>query len=124
MAQSKYTRPWSKSDVAFVFHSSGVPSLPRRHRPDHATLINDCDDPTLDQDEVGDVSGEHQREQETCLYANRLVLSMWSPVFEAMFEDNFQEATMQTILLPGKSAEDFEELLRVTHPPTNEVDCE
>ena len=36
------------------------------------------------------------------LYANRAILSIWSPFFETMFKSNFKEKDSMEISLPGK----------------------
>ena len=55
------------------------------------------------------------------LWANRAVLAMWSPVFEAMFGSDFKEKNLREIELPGKKFDSMLELLTVTHPPNKEI---
>jgi len=55
------------------------------------------------------------------LYASKLILLLWSPVFKAMFENNFKEKNAIEIALPGKKHSDMLELLAVTHPPNREI---
>jgi BTB/POZ domain len=55
------------------------------------------------------------------LWANRAVLAMWSPVFEAMFASDFKERNLAEIELPGKKYDNIQELLSVTHPPNKEI---
>jgi len=55
------------------------------------------------------------------LWANRAVLAMWSPVFEAMFGSDFKEKNLAEIELPGKKFDSLLELLAVTHPPNREI---
>ena len=55
------------------------------------------------------------------IYANKMILSMWSPVFEAMFHDNFKEKNAREVELPGKKFEDIMEMMKVLHPPNNEI---
>ena len=59
--------------------------------------------------------------EDKCLWANRAILAMWSPVFEAMFGSDFKEKTMTRIELPGKTVDSMLELLSVTHPPNREI---
>ena len=55
------------------------------------------------------------------IHASKLILSMWSPVFDAMFNDNFKEKSLSVIELPGKTAESFVSLMKVLHPPNEEI---
>ena len=55
------------------------------------------------------------------LWANRAILAMWSPVFEAMFGSDFKEKNATEIELPGKKFDSIRELLAVTHPPNKEI---
>ena len=55
------------------------------------------------------------------LYACKMVLAMWSPVFEAMFSDNFKERNAKEIRLPDKNHDDMVELMKVLHPPNQEI---
>lgn len=57
-------------------------------------------------------------------YANKMILSMWSPVFAAMFGNNFREKTAKEIELPGKKYEEVLEMMRVLHPPNKNIDGE
>ncbi len=59
--------------------------------------------------------------EEKRLYASKMILSMWSPVFEAMFQDNFKEKNAKEIQLPGKKYNDVLEMLHVLHPPNKEI---
>jgi BTB/POZ domain len=56
------------------------------------------------------------------IYANKNVLSMWSPVMKAMFSDDFVERYATIIELPGKDFDEVLELVRVLHPPNKPVD--
>ncbi len=56
------------------------------------------------------------------VYASKMILSMWSPVFEAMFSDNFKEKNAKEINLPGKIFEDVVEMMDVLHPPNKEIE--
>ena len=51
------------------------------------------------------------------LHANKILLCMWSPVFKAMFEGDFQEKNATEIPLPGKNLADFKGFLEVLNPP-------
>lgn len=53
------------------------------------------------------------------LYANKTILSMWSPVFEGMVGDHVTGETCEPreIHLAGKRCDDVLEMLRVLHPP-------
>jgi len=56
------------------------------------------------------------------VYANKAILSMWSPVFNAMFSDGFKESDAAIVDLPGKQYNHVLELIRVLHPPNKPVD--
>jgi len=56
------------------------------------------------------------------IYANKTILSMWSPVFSAMFCNGFKESDAAVIDLPGKQYNAVLELIRVLHPPNKPVD--
>ena len=49
-------------------------------------------------------------------HAHRNILGLWSPVFSRMFTADFREKTAQQIPLPGKKANDINELLLVIYP--------
>ncbi|KAK2172283.1 hypothetical protein NP493_975g04077 [Ridgeia piscesae] len=55
------------------------------------------------------------------LYVHREVLAAWSPVFRAMFVQDFKEKSMAEIELPGKKVEDFVQLLHCIYPPIQEI---
>ena len=55
------------------------------------------------------------------IYANKLILSMWSPVMETMFTSDFKEKDTAEIPLPGKNYEDFLELMKAVHPPNKQI---
>ena len=51
------------------------------------------------------------------VYANKMILSMSSPVMKAMFEADFREKRAETIKLPGKTLRSFLDLMKAVHPP-------
>ena len=55
------------------------------------------------------------------VFANKTVLTLWSPVFEAMFQHDFKEKAATEIDLPGKSFDGLMELMRVLHPPNTDI---
>ena len=55
------------------------------------------------------------------IYANKVILSMWSPVLEAMFTSDFKEKNAAEITLPGKKYKDVLELMKVVHPPNKAI---
>ena len=55
------------------------------------------------------------------VFANKVVLTLWSPVFEAMFQHDFKEKGSAQIELPGKSFDGMMELMRVLHPPNSDI---
>lgn len=55
------------------------------------------------------------------IYVSRMILQLWSPVFCAMFENDFKEKTADEIPLPGKKFVDVLELALVMHPPNKEL---
>ncbi len=55
------------------------------------------------------------------VHANKMILSLWSPVFEAMFRDNFKEKTAKEIELPGKEFKSVMEMMEVLHPPNKDI---
>jgi hypothetical protein len=82
-----------------------------------------------DQWEHGDVKlivieDEEKEKGGKVLYANQIIMGIWSPVFSAMFkEDQFKEGTTNDVKLPGKKYDDVLELLKVLHPPNSPVAC-
>jgi len=56
------------------------------------------------------------------IYANKAILSMWSPAFKAMFSSRFRESAEKRVNLPEKQYNDVLELIRVLHPPNKPVD--
>ena len=55
------------------------------------------------------------------VHANKMVISMWSPVFAAMFRSNFKEKDAQEVKLPDKNYEDVLEMMAVLHPPNKDI---
>ena len=55
------------------------------------------------------------------LHANKTILSLWSPVFDAMLQGHFREKEAEEIRLPGKSFSELLELMRVLHPPNADI---
>ena len=55
------------------------------------------------------------------IYVSKMILLMWSPVFKAMFDQDFKEKNADEIVLPGKKFVDVLELALVTHPPNKEL---
>ena len=51
------------------------------------------------------------------VYANKMILSMSSPVMKAMFESDFRETHSEAIKLPGKTLNVFLDLMKAVHPP-------
>ena len=62
--------------------------------------------------------------EEREVYANKTILSMWSPVLATMFTKDFKERGAAQIRLPGKPFNNFVELMRVVHPPNKDIDGE
>jgi len=56
------------------------------------------------------------------IYANKTILSMWSPVLNAMFGGAFRESDAAVVKLPGKLYDDLLELICVLHPPNKPID--
>jgi len=56
------------------------------------------------------------------IYANKTILSMWSPVLKAMFGEAFKENDADVVELPGKLYDDLLELICVLHPPNKPID--
>lgn len=50
------------------------------------------------------------------LHVHKSILTISSPVFEAMLSSNFKEKNAKEIPLPGKTAEEIVDLLRVLYP--------
>ena len=50
------------------------------------------------------------------MYANKMILSMASPVMKAMFETDFREKDVKKIELPGKRLDNFLDLMKAVHP--------
>ncbi len=55
----------------------------------------------------------------TPVYAVKSVLSLWSPVFRAMFTGDFKEKEQSSIELPDKDLFAVAELMQFLHPPHN-----
>ena len=51
------------------------------------------------------------------VYANKMILSMNSPVMKAMFEAELKENDGKEIELPGKELRPFLDLMKIVHPP-------
>ena len=51
------------------------------------------------------------------VYANKMILSMSSPVMKAMFEAELKENDAKEIELPGKELKPFLDLMKIVHPP-------
>ena len=49
-------------------------------------------------------------------HVHKAILSMCSPVFRAMFQSNFKEASMTEIPLPSKQADKFYHFLCMIYP--------
>ena len=56
------------------------------------------------------VEGQH-------VYANKIILSMSSPVMKARFESDFKEKNLTEIKLPEEKLNTFLELMQAVHPP-------
>jgi len=56
------------------------------------------------------------------IYANKTILSMWSPVLKAMFGGGFRESDDTVVKLPCKLYDDLLELICVLHPPNKPID--
>ena len=56
------------------------------------------------------------------IYANKTIMSMWSPVLKAMFGGAFRESNAAVVELPGKFYDDLLELICVLHPPNKPID--
>ena len=56
------------------------------------------------------------------IYANKTIMSMWSPVLKAMFCGAFRESEAAVVELPGKRYDHVLELIRVLHPPNKPID--
>ena len=57
-------------------------------------------------------------------HVHRTILSMCSPVFDRMLSSDFKEKTATEIPLPGKKADEIEELLRSIYPYVEHRICE
>ena len=56
------------------------------------------------------------------IYAVKIIMSMWSPVFKTMFGGGFKESDAEVVELPEKSFGDILELVLVLHPPNKPID--
>lgn len=61
------------------------------------------------------------RVEDRTLHANKTILSLWSPVFRAMFENDFKEKTSEEVALPFKKFKDIDLLLKSLHPPIQDI---
>ena len=55
--------------------------------------------------------------QGTEFHVHRSILAMQSPVFEAMLDGHFKEASQDKITLKGKTSEDMLQFLKLLYPP-------
>ena len=63
-----------------------------------------------------------QFDDETKVYANRMTLCQWSPVFKVMLmTNNFKERDQNMIKLPEKKRKNFIKLMEVLHPPSKSI---
>lgn len=60
--------------------------------------------------------------EEKLIYANKSIMSMWSPVFKTMFSAGFKETHAKVVELPEKRFDDILELMSILHPPNKPVD--
>ena len=59
--------------------------------------------------------------EERKIYANKVILSMWSPVMKSMFTSDFKEKNASEIPLIGKKFTHFQKLMKCVHPPNNRI---
>ncbi|XP_060567050.1 TD and POZ domain-containing protein 3-like [Ruditapes philippinarum] len=61
----------------------------------------------------------------TKLYVAKVILSLASPVFDAMFQSDFKEKSNDELELPGKKLRDVLEFLRCIYPNTyTQINCD
>lgn len=53
-------------------------------------------------------------------HVHRSTVAIWSPVFEKMFVTDFKEKNNDEIVLPGKKASEFKEMLQMMYPSLEE----
>ncbi|KAI3390044.1 hypothetical protein SNEBB_009575 [Seison nebaliae] len=58
------------------------------------------------------------------LHCHRSILSLWSPVFQRMFEADFLEKSSNVVTISEKRFSDVSELLQVIYPPNKEISDE
>ena len=56
--------------------------------------------------------------EDTEFHVHRSILTMQSPVFEAMLDGHFKEASQDKITLEGKTSEDMQQFLKLLYPPS------
>ena len=56
--------------------------------------------------------------EDTEFHVHRSILTMQSPVFEAMLDGHFKEASQDKIILEGKTPEDMQQFLKLLYPPS------
>ena len=56
--------------------------------------------------------------EDTEFHVHRSILTMQSPVFEAMLDGHFKEASQDKITLEGKTSEDMFHFLKLLYPPS------
>ena len=71
----------------------------------------ECDQPTLNFSKLWKMSDLVLLVEERKLHVHKSILAISSPVFETMMSSNFKEKNAREIPLPGKKAEEVEELL-------------
>ena len=79
------------------------------------------------EEEISDFSSEWNNSdqilvvQERNLHVHRCILSIWSPVFDRMFNGHFKETTSQRVELKGKIHSEVEEMLKVMYNRSKDI---
>ena len=113
--ESKYENifasPWKKSDVLVVQGTDPdivERATSRRKKSKHENIFAS---PWKKSDIVLVVQG-------TEFHVHRCILTMQSPVFEAMFDGHFKEANQDRITLEDESSDDVLQFLKLLYPPS------
>ena len=59
--------------------------------------------------------------EEKKFHSHRCVLSLWSPVFDRMFNGDFREKNSKEITLPGKKASEIHEMLELIYDRRKQI---
>ena len=92
-----------------------APRLENESPSEESPIATEVDEFTQEWEE-SDITFEVEGKK---IYANKMILSRWSPVMKAMFTKPFKELTAKEIPLPEKRFHDVLTLMKVVHHKEN-----